>query len=237
MKVIDFDKLIHSITYWLSYQERIGRNFMIQESSLKYPVADYLTGLGTPIEYIGLEYSHPQLKSRRIDLVTADSPLSYNTHKIQVAIEFKIANYLTKYEPEQKRIFNDLMRMYFVNKNNNTSSYFIICGKHNEFIQNFRSIPTRKPTQNTKHMIPDPDGFYSKKWFGFGKNEEMIFLVEKETNNTYKKIYTNFLNEYSPRDNSFSWELPKKITTKCIAISRFSRVNPTPYVGSIWKIQ
>ena len=60
--MIDFDKLLHSVTYWLSYQERIGRSFMIQESSLKYPVADYLTGTGLSVELIDLEYPHRYIK-------------------------------------------------------------------------------------------------------------------------------------------------------------------------------
>jgi hypothetical protein len=35
MKQVDFNALTHSVTYWLSYQDKIGRGFMIQESALK----------------------------------------------------------------------------------------------------------------------------------------------------------------------------------------------------------
>ncbi len=59
---IDFVSLLHSITYYLSYQDKIGRDFMVSESSLKYPVADYLTGLEMPLAQIQLEFPHPHLK-------------------------------------------------------------------------------------------------------------------------------------------------------------------------------
>src|SRR6478735_4438258 len=100
MTNIDFNKLIHSVTYYLSYQDRIGRKFMIDESSLKYPVADYLTGLEIPLTNIKLEFSHPNLKKRQIDLVTTDKSKT----KAETAYEFKISRENTKYLPEQKRI-------------------------------------------------------------------------------------------------------------------------------------
>ena len=160
MSNIDFEKLIHAITYWMSYQERIGRNFMIQESSLKYPVADYLTGLGIPIENIDLEFSHPELKNRRIDLVTTDVPQSNKAFKIENAIEFKIASSKTNYDPEKERIFNDLMRMYLMNQRKNVSSYFVICGQQKDFIQYFRSLPKPKtgimPTPPIVQALPPP---------------------------------------------------------------------------------
>lgn len=100
MKEIDFDKLLHSITYWLSYQERIGRSFMIQENSLKYPLADYLTGLGYSTGNIALEFPHPKLNNRRIDLVKSEIEITDKQIKIDFVAEFKMATYHTKYEPE-----------------------------------------------------------------------------------------------------------------------------------------
>ena len=96
---------MHAVIYYLSYQDKIGSDFMIAESSLKYPVADFLTSLEMPLAHIQIEYLHPSFKKRHIDLVRIDRA----KEKIENAFEFKIAQPTTRYESEQKRIFNDLI--------------------------------------------------------------------------------------------------------------------------------
>ncbi len=227
---IDFNKLIHSATYYLSYQDRIGRDFMIDESSLKYPIADYLTGLEMPLSKIKLEYSHPDLEKRQIDLVTIDSSIK----EIGNAFEFKLSRQNTRYKAEQKRIFNDLMRLYLLGKSTGSSNYFLIAGTQNDFIQYFRSIVTKRPTitSNKNNNLPMPRGFYTE-WFNFKVGDSKTFNV-KTTNESYKEIYNTFLQDYKAKTKL---ELPDKITTKCIAISALSREFPTPYVGGVWKIE
>jgi hypothetical protein len=240
MKNIDFEKLIHAITYWMSYNERIGRNFMMQESSLKYPVADYLTGLGIPIENIDLEFSHPGLKSRRIDLITTNIPQSDKGFKIENAIEFKIASNNTKDDIEKERIFNDLMRMHLIYRSNNTSSYFVICGQQMDFIQHFRSLPKPKsgtmPTSPAIQALPSPQGFYTN-WFSFRKNTSQTFDVANETNPEFIDIYKKFPEEFKPRKGINKIPLPNSITTTCLGISAISRKYPLPYCGGIWKVE
>lgn len=53
----------------------------------------------------------------------------------------------------------------------------------------------------------------------------------------YKGVYSTFINDYKPREDNDTLELPEKLTTTCIAISALSREFPTPYVGGIWKIE
>jgi hypothetical protein len=232
---IDFDKLIHSVTYYLSYQEKIGRSFMVDESSLKYPVADYLTSLEIPLANIQLEFSHPDLWKRQIDLITTDQPNKKLKQIIESAYEFKISRQNTKYEPEQKRIFNDLMRLHLLAKSNGSSCYFIIAGSHKDFIQYFRSIVSKRPTTNNKDL-PQPEGFYTE-WFKFKEDDEAIFEVKNVKGNEYENIYQAFLSDYKAKEDGVVLELPDKITTKCIAISALSREFPTPYVGGIWKVE
>lgn len=229
--MIEFNKLIQSVTYYLSYQDKIGRSFMIDESSLKYPVADYLSSLEMPLYQIALEYAHPHLKKRQIDLVTTDK----TRQQIKRAFEFKMSRSNTKYESEQKRVFNDLMRLYLLSKHNNSDSYFIMAGKQSDFIQYFRSIVTKKPVGNSKDL-PKPEGFYTE-WFKFNLNDTSTFNVKSVTGNEYGDIYKAFLNDYKPHKNASALELPDKLTTKCIAISPLSREFPTPYVGGIWQVQ
>jgi hypothetical protein len=232
---IDFDKLIHSVTYYLSYQDKIGRSFMVDESSLKYPVADYLTSLEMPLANIQLEFSHPDLWKRQIDLITTDQPNSKLKQKIESAYEFKISRQSTKYEPEQKRIFNDLMRLHLIGKSNGPSCYFIIAGTQSDFIQYFRSIISTRPTTNSKDL-PKPQGFYTE-WFKFKVGEEANFDVKSVTGNDYENIYQAFLKDYKPKKETDTLELPSKIKTKCLAISALSREFPTPYVGGIWTVE
>lgn len=232
---IDFNKLIHSVTYYLSYQDKIGRSFMVDESSLKYPVADYLTSLEMPLANIQLEFSHPDLWRREIDLVTTDQPNKKLKQKIESAYEFKISRQNTKYEPEQKRIFNDLMRLYLIGKSNGSSCYFIMAGTQKEYIQYFRSIPTTRPDPNNKDL-PIPEGFYTE-WFDFKADEVKTFDVKKAVVKIYGDIYSAFQNDYKAKDGKTTIDLPDKLTTKCIAISALSREFPTPYVGGVWKIE
>jgi hypothetical protein len=231
MTSADFDKLLHATSYWLSYQDKIGRSFMIKESSLKYPFADYLTGLKIPIDDIKLEHLHPDLKKRNLDLVTIDpsSPTSLNS-----GVEFKVASSSTKYEPEQQRIFNDLMRVYLLTANYGTSGYFVVFGKQADYIQFFRSIESSRPTRSNA-SIPDPKGFYTK-WFGFKKGETVKFDVSGEIDFTYKDLYHKFSAKYKSNGTGKSIALPKEITTKCLAHSTISNKYSVPYVGGIWSV-
>ena len=230
MNSMNFSSLIHSATYYLSYQNKIGRDFMIDESTLKYPIADYLTSLKIPSSKIKLEFSHPELMTRYIDLVVYD-----NTKKrIETAFEFKIAKSTTKYNAENKRIFNDLMRLYLIAKSFKSECYFLIAGTQSNFIQNFRSIVSTKPTIDNNDL-PNPIGFYSK-WFNFRVGSELTFEVKNEDEEQYEMIYNAFLSDYKPKKDGNALELPKFIKTKCVAISALSRDFPTPYVGAIWKI-
>jgi hypothetical protein len=231
MTTIDFKQLIYSASYYLSYQDKIGKKFMINESSLKYPVAEYLSGLELALDNIQLEYPHPYLKKRNIDLITTDK----TKKKVEVAFEFKIAKQITKYEPEQKRIFNDLMRLHLIGQSNDCDCYFLIMGTQIDFIQYFRSIVSTRPVGNSKDL-PMPQGFYTE-WFKFKDGDTVSFKVETNSNIIYMNIYDGFIEEYKAKNDTDKLKLPPFITTKCIAISALSREFPTPYVGGIWKVE
>jgi hypothetical protein len=209
---------------------------MLNESSLKYPIADYLTSLEMPLAQIQLEYNHPHLQKRSVDLIALDQPKTKtNTPKIELAFEFKISKEETRYEPEQKRIFNDLMRLHLIAKSTNANCFFLISGTHKDFIQHFRSIVSTRPVES-KNTLPDPEGIYTE-WFKFKVGEIKEFDVKNMTENKYATIYQAFLKDYKPKKKGDKFELPEKIKTKCVAISALSREFPTPYVGGIWKVE
>lgn len=230
MKRLDLDRLVHSATYYLNYLDRIGKGFMIDESSLKYPIADYLTGIHFPSDRIKLEYLHPTLKKRNIDLATTKC----SSNDIETAFELKLAQISTKYEAEQKRIFNDLMRLYLLAKTSNVVCYFLIVGKYVDFIQRFRSILDVRPITSSK-TLPEPAGIYTE-WFSFQPKGQKTFSVQGATEPQYMNIYHSFLEEYTSRDASSPLSLPDQITTRCLAISAISRNFQIPYLGGIWQV-
>ncbi len=235
MKQIDFNSLIHSVSYLLCYQDKIGRDFMITESSIKFPVADYLTGIGTPLVQIELEYPHPELENKRIDLVTTDKETHLSDCKIVNAFEFKIVKTETKYKAEKQRIFNDLMRMYLMNVRQNVTSYFMIVGKYNDYMSCFRNI-TDFPAKNKTQEIPDADGFYTE-WFSFKNLQTKVFNLDNPKNDEYKDIYQNFIDTYEEKNSHSKLILPNKLKTVCKGLSALSKYTPNPYVGGLWEIQ
>jgi len=229
---INFSNLINSVSYWLCFQEKIGRKFMINESSLKYPIADFFTNKHFLIENIDLEFTHPLLKKRSIDIVIKENK------KLSIVFEMKIASYSTTLLKEKKRIFNDLMRLYLLS-NSSVETYFLISGSYEDFIAFFRSIENRKELRADVDLNDDvksPSGFYTK-WFSFKKESEMIINIKDEVDSEYRKVYENFFKEYDFKKSiTLSKSLPEKIITQCIDISPLSKDSPLPYLTGIWKI-
>ncbi|MGH1388119.1 hypothetical protein [Kordia sp.] len=232
-KEINFYSLINSVSYWLCFQEKIGRKFMISESSLKYPIADFFTNHHFSVENINLEYNHPIFKNRKIDIVLKEQ------NKLKTIFELKIASYSTSLKKEKKRIFNDLMRLFVLSKNHNVNTYFIISGDYQEFLIFFRSIEGKKKEiekTNLDNKVKKPSGYYTK-WFSFNKNEETIINIKDETKDEYRIVYDDFYKDYEiKKEIDFEKILPNEIKTKCIDISPMSNESPLPYLTAIWKV-
>jgi hypothetical protein len=134
-KEINHTHLASSVIWWLNYLNAIGRGYVINESSIKYPVAEYLEKSISEKDNIKLEYTHPLLKKRSIDLY-------YKNDKEQIAFEFKyIQNGSTTKLSEKQRVFNDLLRLHYFLENGGDKAYFLICGKKDEFKNSFMEIP------------------------------------------------------------------------------------------------
>lgn len=234
--VINYNELAYSVSYWLSYQNKIGREFMNSESSLKYPIADFLTNLHNPINQIKLEEQHFLFEDRYIDVIIQENNLT--TH----AFELKVAKYETTQKKEKQRILNDLLRLYFMKRIYNTDSYFIISGEHQQFMSFFRSISKVSGHYNispTSSIISNPIGFYTK-WFQFSTNVNSIkkINIKRETEKNYKELYNSFLLTYKLRASSKlqSISLPNYIMTECVAITPIFTGAPLSHLVGIWKV-
>lgn len=216
-----------AIEHWLGFQDKIGRAFMMNEDALKYPLSDYLVnGGGLHINAIELEYPHPDFPNRLIDTVITDNiDIGRKDGESLVnAYELKLARTNTRYDPEKKRIFNDLIRMYMANKHSTSKCYFIITGKSIHFERDFRN-----------HKVNGVD-FY-RKWFKFVKGDEATFQVNTETDTIYKDIYDSFIEKYKKRfQGTGTLTLPTKITTTCEFITAY-KSQLVPYISGIWSVK
>ncbi len=211
-----------TIEHWLSFQEKIGRSFMINEDALKYPIADYLVNAtNNDISAIELEKQHPNYTDRHVDLTVIDRL----NNAIKNVFEFKLAKSDTRKPSEKQRIFNDLMRLHLAKQVSSDKCYFIIAGKANHFKQDFQNYPNIGSR------------FYLK-WFSFTKGKSKSFNVANERSSVYEPIYQKFFNDYSgnynePTGNTL--QLPRQITTTCEFITVF-KATLIPYMAGIWSV-
>jgi len=177
---------------------------MNSESSLKYPITDFITNIHNPVNQIKLEEQHFLFDDRYIDIIIKNNGIATHT------FELKIAKYETTQKKEKKRIINDLLRLYFMNKIYNTESYFIMSGEHEQFMSFFRSISKTSGKYDispTSASISDPIGFYTN-WFRFSNSKDKL-----------KKI-----------------SLPNYIMTECVAITPIHSGAPLSHLVGIWKV-
>lgn len=217
----DLIQLTNTVHWWLSYMSAVGRNFILAESSIKYPLTEYL--VQTNPDKIELEYPHPKIKDRYIDIYFENSSNSKS------AIEFK---FVKNKSATKQRVFNDIIRLYLTLEFE-MKAYLIICGAQKDFLFDFQNTPEKKwgatealpkdayirPYEESKTVSKfESKGFYTK-WFKFKKNEDREILIninngDEETD----KFYKNFLKEYEsykPQDPNLAF----KIRTRLLHIS------------------
>lgn len=192
-------QLANTMMFWLNYISSVGRSYVINEGSIKFPITEYLEHCDSL--KINLEYPHSKFNGRRIDLLVED-----NKKNNKYAFEFKfIRNGNTRTSNEKQRIFNDLLRLKCFDAEH---KYFIIFGKHEEFITNFQSIEENRDkyiTSRTKKKKKDykvpSKGFYTN-WFSFDFPEKEFNLAGDD------EYYMKFKEDYSKIDvNSIKTKL------------------------------
>ncbi|MDR1729484.1 MAG: hypothetical protein LBR52_02355 [Prevotellaceae bacterium] len=255
--VIDekFNAIVDAVCYWLGYQFKIGREQLIHEASLRYPIADTITAKGIAINRIVLEKRHPIFKSKKIDLVIFDkdiqelAEIEKDDTNLKKVYEFKLAKSETgkEYDTEHQRVFNDVVRPTYYHLWNNKDCYFLMCGKYDEFKTFFVGQKNAIQQENRKNIVPlrqktnpfegwQPEGLY-KNWFGFKIGEEKEIEFETTTENNCWGL-ESFQKSYKPREenkNMFSNAI--KIKTKCVAITPHGLENVRTHAAGIWKIE
>ncbi len=231
--------LAASLSWYLNFMSTIGRDYVIDEKTLKIPITEYLES--SNIESIKLEDSHPNFKGRSVDLTFNDVE-----RKKRIAFEFKFLKGTSVGKTdERERIFADLLRLHFFASSNNQKAYFLMCGDKMRFNSTFvtqqRINIFFKNSKTTGFKNPKPIGFFTE-WFKFEVNEATkgngIAKIDINTGVLdYKNIYNRVINEYK-KDFVGKFSPLTKIETKCIYLSPENvdrRLLRTTRVG-VWEV-
>ena len=230
---VKFNFIVNSVCYWLGYQYIIGRDQLIHEASLRYPIADTITAKGVSINRVVLEQLHPLFKSKKIDLVIFDETVEVpadeeDDTKIKEVFEFKLANSKTaKFESdEHQRVFDDVTRLAYYNMWGKKDCYFLMCGKYEEFQAYFvghkesvvidingrnKVVERKNLSKNINDGKSDlnielwiSDGIYEK-WFSFHSGESKTITFEKDNSNDKNDWgLKSFQDRYQLRDEKKS---------------------------------
>lgn len=213
---VEIPRLANAVMLWLSYASAVGREYVLCEGSIRYPVSEYLER--SNVNDIDLEYGHPRLLKRQIDLCFSSESIS------RTALEFKyIKNGSTRNQVEKQRVFNDLMRLNLFLEEDH-KAYFLICGNQVDFISDFQRIVPKtnddiqERYSNSQMPSPSSLGFYTE-WFSFDATSPDKSIDLGTTQEEYKTIYNEFRQTYSEpylKKSGATLVLPSKLTTRLV---------------------
>lgn len=261
-----FNAIVEAVCYWLGYQFKIGRDQLIHEASLRYPIADTITAKGIAINRIILEKLHPIFKKKYIDLVIYDDTVyepgtEKDDTKLKEVYEFKFAKSGTskEHKEEHQRVFDDIVRLGYYNLWSDKECYFLMCGKYEDFKTFFVGQKSELTKENRKLLVPIRQKLETQSssvnvvadetdeeriWEPGGIFKDWFgFKIEEEKIITFEKTNNQF--GLKPFQNSYKIRKPKlhkygdtfKIKTKCIAITPSGHENVKTHAAGIWKIE
>lgn len=258
-RVIDekFAGMIDAVCYWLGYQFKIGREQLIHEASLRYPIADSITSNGVAINRIVLEKLHPIFKSKKIDLVIYEESVKQpevenDDSRLIEVYELKIAKSKTgeNQSDEHQRVFDDVTRLGYYNLWHKKDCYFLMCGTYENFRAYFigqksdvrldgkkNVVPARQIKKVDNSVLPEteewlPSGLY-KDWFSFKLGETKTKTFEKDNQNWG---LIPFQKNYITRSQNYKFKNKMTIKTTCMALTPIGEKNKTHAAG-IWKVE
>lgn len=137
---MEFDGIAEIIYYWLNYHNTVSKSNVLIESSIRYPLTEYLERrLGTEVY---LEEPHPIFSGLHYDF-------KYKCGNIQRNIELKYLHDYSNRSAEFKRYFDDLVRLAVLKGIN----CFVLCGERNLFENKIKKEYT-PITKVDKGIIP-----------------------------------------------------------------------------------
>ena len=262
-----FNAINEAICYWLGYQFKIGRDQLVHEASLRYPIADTITATDIEIAKIQLESGHPLFSDRLVDLLLYDQPITKIPEEnllssISEMYELKLAKKETgtKGGQENQRIIDDLLRLAYFNQQTGKDSYFLICGTYQNFKNYFVGQRDKPQTGTGKNILIkerqnstttpnewNPRESLYREYFDFELfktpksyvfNKNEIFDSDTESEVKQKQFGLNsFQERYKIKDGLMTWTDSIHIKTTCVALTPFESITHRTHACGIWKIE
>jgi len=128
--------MMQAIHYWLNYQCKVCKIDLLAESSIKFPLMEYIE------RYIGadtchLERQYKEILSEDIFNTTKYLDIMWEKDGTEYLVELKYVSEHTYEDRERQRYFNDLVRLSLALKYKNTNldrrCFFLVCGDSSDF--------------------------------------------------------------------------------------------------------
>jgi hypothetical protein len=171
----------------LSYYEAISYAKILAESSIRYPIVEYLERR-LSLKKLELEYTHPIFKRKRCDLYV-EKGSGENTER--VVFEFKYVKDTTS--DLFQDYFDDIIRLHYLH-NAGMQALFLVCGSTLNFNSQFRRTKNRTVQLGRKKMRPS--GLFSRCLSFSAVNPQKSIST-----NRYRKYYNEFCNNYNFRQS------------------------------------
>ena len=170
-----------SIFYWLNYFCNVSKSDILLESSIRFPLIEYLERKFNA--KVDLEVSHPKFKNKLIDFKYVLNDIENQSGYI----ELKFLRKDTASANARQRIFNDIIRLAALDEN--LVNYFILCGRRDYFNGRFRRIvPASRQDRILVSKRNDsektPLGLYSE-WFPFEYSMTKSIDLHSDLNEKY----------------------------------------------------
>lgn len=148
------DLISQSIFYWLNYNNTVSMSDILVESSIRFPLAECLERRIKA--QVQLEVEHPVFTGLRIDFLFEEGGAKHY-------IELKYLHEYSDRSDEQKRFFDDIVRLAVLEGSN----FFILCGNRELYETRIKkySLPPKKgqiPENNGAIIRPAEETIYPK---------------------------------------------------------------------------
>lgn len=202
--IINFNSICDAVCYWLGYQFKIGRERLIHEASLRYPIADAITSGETAIDKIQLEKGHPYFDDKVVDIfVCTENVNPIKLDNISSIFELKLSTKITanKFGKEHQRVVDDILRLAYFNLKSKKDAYFLICGSYGDFKNYFiGDIQNQTTDANQNIQVGTRQGLLSN-------TISQITADSWKTDNSLYKEYFDFQIYHPSKSKEYTFEI------------------------------
>lgn len=202
-------RLMYAVHHWLSYTATVSQCDLLAESSLRFPICEYIERHANETDKCEIEVPFSVLSDnrRKIDIV-------WNDESVLNCLELKFVSKNTSDRSEKQRIFNDLCRLYIALQTQTTTElnpperkhcYFAICGDSNLFITKFQQCEDTMPTfgaellrqtNDKTRATGDVGMWFSFKEGGIKEVDDVFFTIKHPKKKGGKETPTSYYNEF-----------------------------------------